>query len=104
MARENVEAFKRAVDAGIHGDLEALLKKLNPEVSSHPTLDVLLGGEAAVCRDDLITAIRPHSYAWYRPWCRDRIVLGLPGPVQRGTRILGRGYLDPTLESAGLLV
>jgi hypothetical protein len=28
MARENVEAFKRAVDAGIHGDLEALLKKL----------------------------------------------------------------------------
>jgi hypothetical protein len=57
MARENVEAFKRAVDAGNRGDLEALLKKLDPEVESHPPLNVLLGGEAAVYRGDLIAAI-----------------------------------------------
>jgi hypothetical protein len=35
MARENVEAFKHAAEAGNRGDLEALLKKLDPEVESH---------------------------------------------------------------------
>jgi hypothetical protein len=38
-------------------NVEALLKKLDPEVGSHPTLNVLLGGEAAVYRGDLIAAI-----------------------------------------------
>jgi hypothetical protein len=57
MARENVEAFKRADDAGTRGDLEALLKKFDPEVGSHPTLDVLLGGAATVYRGDMIAAI-----------------------------------------------
>jgi ketosteroid isomerase-like protein len=50
MSQENVEAFRRAVDAGNRRDVEALIEELDPEVEWHPTLAMLVGGEATVYR------------------------------------------------------
>src|SRR5215211_1632902 len=51
MSQENVEAFKRAVDAGNRGDVEAgLLQELDPEVERHPVLLTSLEAEATVYR------------------------------------------------------
>jgi ketosteroid isomerase-like protein len=44
MSEENVEAYKRAVEAGNRGDLEALLEELDPEVEWYPQV-VGLGSE-----------------------------------------------------------
>src|SRR4051794_30615462 len=51
MSQENVEAFKRAVDAGNRGDVEAgMLKELDPAVEWHPVLLASLEAEATVYR------------------------------------------------------
>jgi ketosteroid isomerase-like protein len=48
MSRENVKAFKRAVEAANRRDVEALLEGLDPNVEWHPGVAALLGGEATV--------------------------------------------------------
>ncbi len=50
MSQENVEAFKRALDAGTRGDFEALLKDVDPQLEWHPALATLVGGKATVYR------------------------------------------------------
>jgi len=50
MSQENVEDFKRGLDAFNRRDVEALLEQLDPEVEWHPALPVLVGGEATVYR------------------------------------------------------
>jgi ketosteroid isomerase-like protein len=50
MSEENVEAFKRGLEAGNRGDIEALLAELDPEVEWHSALHALLGGEQTVFR------------------------------------------------------
>ncbi len=50
MSQENVEAFKRGLEAGNRGDVETLLEVLDPEVAWHSALHALLGGEATVYR------------------------------------------------------
>ncbi len=50
MSQENVEAFKRGLDAFNRRDVEALLEELDPEVEWHPALLALVGGEATVYR------------------------------------------------------
>ena len=50
MSRQNVEAFKRGLEAGNRGDVETLLEVLDPEVAWHSALHALLGGEATVYR------------------------------------------------------
>jgi ketosteroid isomerase-like protein len=50
MSQENVEDFKRGLDAFNRRDVEALLEELDPEVEWHPALPVLVGGEATVYR------------------------------------------------------
>jgi uncharacterized protein len=50
VSQENVEAFKRGLEAGNRGDVEALLEVLDPEVAWHSALHALLGGEATVYR------------------------------------------------------
>jgi ketosteroid isomerase-like protein len=50
MSGENVEAVKRAFDAFNRGDLDAMLKDLDPEVEWHPMFQMLLGGEGTVYR------------------------------------------------------
>src|SRR6476646_8517872 len=50
MSQENVEAFKRALDAYNRRDLDALLDELDPDVEWHSALPVLLAGERTVVR------------------------------------------------------
>jgi ketosteroid isomerase-like protein len=50
MSQENVEAFKRGLEAGNRGDVETLLEILDPEVAWQSALHSLLGGEATVYR------------------------------------------------------
>ena len=53
MSQENVQSFKRAVEAGNRRDVQAVLDELDPDVEWHPGLPgwpALLGGEAAVGR------------------------------------------------------
>jgi ketosteroid isomerase-like protein len=50
MSEENVEAFRRGIDAYNRRDVEALVEVHDPEVEWHPVLQVLLGGEATVYR------------------------------------------------------
>src|SRR3954454_17231251 len=50
MSQENVEAFKRGLEAGNRGDVDALLAKLHPEIEWHSALHVLMGGQQTVFR------------------------------------------------------
>ena len=50
MSQENVESFKRGLQAGNRGDVETLLEQLDPEVEWHSALHALLGGEQTVFR------------------------------------------------------
>src|ERR1700752_3201326 len=61
MSQENVEAFKRGIDAYNHRDVEANLAELDPEVVMHLALPAMFGGES--------TAFRGHSE--YREFLRD---------------------------------
>jgi ketosteroid isomerase-like protein len=48
MSDENVETFKRGIDAYNRRDVEALLEEVHPQAEWRPLLPVLLGGEAAL--------------------------------------------------------
>ena len=50
MSQENVEAFKRGVDAINRRDVEALLEILDPDVAWREVFHVTLGGQATVYR------------------------------------------------------
>jgi uncharacterized protein len=50
MSQENVEAFKRGLEAGNRGDIKTLLEVLDPDVAWHSALHALLGGETMVFR------------------------------------------------------
>jgi ketosteroid isomerase-like protein len=50
MSEENIEAFKRAIDAGNRRDYEALLEELDPNVEWHPGLLASLEGKPTVYR------------------------------------------------------
>jgi ketosteroid isomerase-like protein len=50
MSQENVDAFKRGLEAGNRGDVDTLLEVLDPEVAWHSALHALLGGEGTVYR------------------------------------------------------
>ena len=50
MSQGMVEAFKRGLEAGNRGDVDALLEELDPEVEWHSALHALMGGEQTVFR------------------------------------------------------
>jgi ketosteroid isomerase-like protein len=50
MSQENVETFKRGIDAYNRQDVEAFLAAVDPEVEWRPGILTGLGGEAAVYR------------------------------------------------------
>jgi ketosteroid isomerase-like protein len=50
MSHENVEAFKRGLEAGNRGDVETLLEELDPAVEWHSALHASMGGEQTVFR------------------------------------------------------
>jgi ketosteroid isomerase-like protein len=50
MSEENVEVFKRGLEAYNRRDLDAMLEMVDPDVEFHAVLQVALGGEAVVYR------------------------------------------------------
>jgi ketosteroid isomerase-like protein len=50
MSQENVEAFKRGLEAGNRHDFDAMLEELDPAVEWHPAVKAMLEGEATVFR------------------------------------------------------
>jgi ketosteroid isomerase-like protein len=50
MSKEDVEAFKRGLEAGNRGDVDGLLDELHPEIEWHSALHVLMGGQQTVFR------------------------------------------------------
>jgi ketosteroid isomerase-like protein len=50
MSQENVEAFRRGIDASNRGDVEALLEELDPEIEWRSAMHALIGGEETVFR------------------------------------------------------
>src|SRR5918995_445501 len=48
--KENVETFKRGLEAGNSGDVETLREELDPAVEWHSALHALMGGEQTVFR------------------------------------------------------
>jgi ketosteroid isomerase-like protein len=50
MSRENVETFKRALEAGNRRDLDAMTRELHAEVEWHPGIASQLTSEATVYR------------------------------------------------------
>ena len=50
MSEENVEAFKRGLEAGNRGDVDGLLDELHPEIEWHSALHALMGVEQTVFR------------------------------------------------------
>jgi ketosteroid isomerase-like protein len=124
MSQENVEAFKRGLEAGNRGDVETLLEELDPEVEWHNALLALLRGEQAVFRghDGVREMIRDLNEAFDEIHIEiseirdlgDRLVaigrtrargkgsgvptetpLALLTEVKNGKTISIRGYLDP---------
>jgi ketosteroid isomerase-like protein len=91
MSQQNVEAFKRGLEAGNRGDVETLLEVLDPEVAWHSALHALMGGEA--------TVYRGHDGV------RERLPIGFVTEFKNGNATSIRAYLDPkeALEAAGPL-
>src|SRR6266536_2263101 len=50
MSQENIDAFKRGLDAYNRRDVDAMLKEIDPDVEFRPALAVLLGGKQTVFR------------------------------------------------------
>jgi ketosteroid isomerase-like protein len=50
MSNENVNAFKRGLEAGNRGDVDGLLDELDPEIEWHSALHALMGGQQTVFR------------------------------------------------------
>jgi uncharacterized protein len=61
MSREDVEAFKRAMDAGNRRDVEALLAELDPDVEWHAALP-MLGGDAVYRGHDGVRKFLPEVW------------------------------------------
>ena len=97
MSEENVEAFKRGVDAFNRRDIDAVLEDLDPEVEWHPLFQVLLGGKATVYR----------GHEGYREFVRDNdsafVELHVEYSEVRdlGDRLLAIGYLRARGKESG---
>jgi ketosteroid isomerase-like protein len=98
MSEDNVEAFKRTVDASNRRDLEAFLEQVDEEVEWHPAMTALLRGETTVYR----------GREGVREWWRD---LEEAFPYQQavfpevrdlGDRIVAMGYLRTRGRESGV--
>jgi ketosteroid isomerase-like protein len=89
MSQEDVETFKRVVEAYNRRDIDALLGELDPEVEWRAALDVLLGGEATVHRghQGVSELIRGTDEVF------DEIHADLPDVRDIGDRIVAIGHL-----------
>jgi uncharacterized protein len=64
MSQENVEAFKRAVEALNRRDIEAVLEEVDPEVQAHNAGEMSLGAGATRGHEGLRETFRTWSEAF----------------------------------------
>jgi ketosteroid isomerase-like protein len=131
MSQENMEAFRRAIEAFNGGDIEAALEEIDPQVEWHPVLQASMAGSAVYrghegVREMWADTDQAFDIDAEYPEIRDmddRIVaLGYVRAVGKGSGAVTesplcyvvefrnakavriRGYLDPdeALEAAGL--
>jgi ketosteroid isomerase-like protein len=97
MSQENVELFKRAIDAYNRGDVDAFLEGLDPKVELHGALQTMFGREA--------TRYRGHDGV--RQWVRDidealaDTRLELPEIRDLGDRTVAIGQLGARGKASG---
>ena len=97
MSREDVEAFKRAIQAYNRRDIDAFLEEIDPEVELHGALQPLLESEATVYR----------GHEGVRQWVRDidealaAIRLELPEIRDLGDRIVAIGWIRARGKASG---
>src|SRR5436190_17119303 len=87
MSQENVEAFRRGIEAINSQDVQALLPLLDPAIEWHMAIQALVGGEAAVY----------HGHDGVREYFRDmdgafaKVELDYPDIRDLGERVLALG-------------
>jgi ketosteroid isomerase-like protein len=97
MSQENVEAFKRAIEAYNRRDIDAFLEGIDPKVEWRGALQALLESEATVYR----------GHDGVRQWVRDidealaDIRLELPEIRDLGDRIVAIGRLRARGKASG---
>jgi ketosteroid isomerase-like protein len=97
MSQENVEAFKRAIEAYNRRDIDAFLEEIDPEVEWRGALQALLESEGTVYR----------GHEGVRQWVRDidealaDIRLDLPEIRDLGDRIVAIGWLRARGKASG---
>ena len=97
MSQENVETFKRAIDAYNRRDIDAFLEALDPEVELQGALQALLEGETTLYR----------GHEGVRQWVRDidealaDIRLELPEIRDLGDRLVALGRLSARGTASG---
>ena len=97
MSQENVEMFKRAIEAYNRRDIDAFLEALDTEIELHGALQALLESEATVYR----------GHEGVRQWVRDidealaDIRLELPEVHDLGDRIVAVGRLSARGTASG---
>ena len=97
MSQENVEAFKRAIEAYNRRDIDTFVEEIDPDVEWHGALQALLESEATVYR----------GHEGVRQWVRDidealaEIRLELPEIRDLGDRIVAIGWLRARGKASG---
>jgi ketosteroid isomerase-like protein len=97
MSQENLEAFKRAVEAYNRRDIDGFLDKMDPEVELHGALQALLEREATVYR----------GHEGVRQWVRNideaiaDIRLELPEIRDLGDRTVAIGRIRARGKASG---
>ena len=97
MSQEDVEAFKRAIEAYNRRDIDAFLEEIDSEVELQGALQALLESEAKVYR----------GHEGVRQWVRDidealaDIRLELPEIRDLGDRIVAIGWLRARGKASG---
>ena len=87
MSQENVDAIKRGLEAMNRGDVDALLRELDPAIEWHMALQELIGGTAGVY----------HGHEGVREYLRDmdeafaEVVLNYTEIRDLGDRLLATG-------------
>ena len=100
MSQENVETFKRALDAFKRRDTDAFLEAFDPEVEWHAAMERMLGGEARVYR----------GHGGVREWLREldeafsEVHLDLPDIQDLGDQLVAIGHMRARGRASGAVI
>jgi ketosteroid isomerase-like protein len=90
MSQDNVEAFKRGLEAGNRGDVDGLLDELHPEIEWHSAMHALMGGQETVFRGH--DGVRRMLGDLYETFAEVRFEISEYRDVGDGVVAIGRQY------------